>query len=1139
MKKHILLLVILLVPWTLSAQSLHGNYISTQLPISSADTLTTIEYYDGLGRSRETVKKGFSSNGNKDLLALTEYDGMDNKYRCWNSVPFPCTGEEVLGDEYYVTCRKAYGDPIVFTKYEFERKQNGRVVKETGPGYLWTTFKKSKNFQYEGNIAIECPKFQLLADGKSFLFRGYYQPGTLNAIKETDEDGVSVSKYYDILGKLIMEKHGENAITYYIYDSTGNLTFVLPPSAYEACMNTKGASRSITSDDILKKYAYYYAYDGKNRCIERKLPGCEPVKMIYDKENKLIFKQDGNQRKNNEWTFMLFDSKCRPTVYGVCKDADKINISNKNVTSFFSTSGTYAMYNANITLDVMYLLKAKYYDNYNFLKNTGYYSFQSQDGYDKDIEHNDKSVSTSGLLTGDKTYELSDNHTCYTEALYYNNKGDLVQSRRDNNLLGIDDVYYQRNPYTGKVCKEKTVHSVGMKVKKNCGNAIETIIKRYTYDKDGRLDSMTYKLNNRAEFLVKHYQYDDLGRVAATTSHSRALDTHYSYNVRGQQTAANCLLAQESIFYNKKCHEGQVPLAYNGNISAVEWKYKKGNTWNDEAFEYEYDKQNRLTSALSTTIDEKNNMVFGNHDTHYSYDNMGNITDISRKSINIDDSIVGYRDDATLTYDGNQLSHITNKGFIDSSRDTKIADKEYSNATEFAYDANGNMTRNLNKGIIKITYNVLNLPEYIYMKNNEFIHNVYDADGNKLSMDINGCIYDVKIPESGSVQGELDSINITHWTGTGLKNYSTPIMYSGDFVYKTATVKKDQKHGTSVPSFGDEWEDQLELEKIDFGEGYLQQHLLLNAYDYIKDHLGNIRFLVQNGKIVQANNYYPYGGFYSDDSNEYQYRWRFGGKELNRKVDIYDWGFRNYDPTNGMFATIDPMCELNYSMTPYSFANNNPINYTDLFGLKTYSWEEFVKNWQDFDVKNDDVELPNVVCIGAKPKTCSTYYDNAEDQLGTIKDYSSLVYKLNLEYGESNLSQPLWNMSSFIKHNSNYLNQKLHLSTFHPSYIYRGINKGVNKIAEYGKIAGRVSVSMKAIEIAYTGEIQPSDVWDTTIPTILGWIPGYGWAIAGGYLILDTGVELYTGKSIGEHLNDYVREQHGINSLNIYSFTFK
>ena len=425
------------------------------------------------------------------------------------------------------------------------------------------------------------------------------------------------------------------------------------------------------------------------------------------------------------------------------------------------------------------------------------------------------------------------------------------------------------------------------------------------------------------------------------------------------------------------------------------------------------------------------------------------------------------------------------------------------------------------------------------MKNNEFIHNVYDADGNKISMDINGCSYDVKIPESGSVQGDLGCIKITHWTGTGLKNYSTPIMYSGDFVYKTATVKKDQKHGTSVPSFEGEWENQLELEKIDFGEGFLLQHSLLYAYDYIKDHLGNIRFLVQNGQIVQANNYYPYGGFYSDDNNEYQYRWRFGGKELNRKVDIYDWGFRNYDPTNGTFTTIDPMCELNYGMTPYSFANNNPTNYTDLFGLKTYSWEDFVKNWQNFDVNNDDVELPNVICIGPKPKTFWTYYDKVEDQLGEIKDYSSLVYKLNLEYGGSNLSQPLWNVTSCIKNNSNYLNNKLHLSTFHPSHIYRGINKSVNKIAKFGKVAGRISVSMKAIEFAATGDVQASDIWDTTIPTTLAWIPGYGWAIAGGYLLLDSGVEFYTGKSIGEHLNDYVREQYGINSFNVYSLTFK
>ena len=116
---------------------------------------------------------------------------------------------------------------------------------------------------------------------------------------------------------------------------------------------------------------------------------------------------------------------------------------------------------------------------------------------------------------------------------------------------------------------------------------------------------------------------------------------------------------------------------------------------------------------------------------------MGNITNITRKGVNCDDEEEGYRDDATLEYDGNQLVHVSNKGYKDSSSDTQIADREYSNATEFQYDANGNMTRNLNKGILKIKYNVLNLPEYVYMKNNQYLHNIYDGDGKSIQVSLN------------------------------------------------------------------------------------------------------------------------------------------------------------------------------------------------------------------------------------------------------------------------------------------------------------------------------------------------------------------------------------------------------------------
>ena len=44
-------------------------------------------------------------------------------------------------------------------------------------------------------------------------------------------------------------------------------------------------------------------------------------------------------------------------------------------------------------------------------------------------------------------------------------------------------------------------------------------------------------------------------------------------------------------------------------------------------------------------------------------------------------------------------------------------------STAYAYDANGNMTRDLNKGISNITYNLLNLPgEIQLLQNLKFTH---------------------------------------------------------------------------------------------------------------------------------------------------------------------------------------------------------------------------------------------------------------------------------------------------------------------------------------------------------------------------------------------------------------------------------
>lgn len=50
---------------------------------------------------------------------------------------------------------------------------------------------------------------------------------------------------------------------------------------------------------------------------------------------------------------------------------------------------------------------------------------------------------------------------------------------------------------------------------------------------------------------------------------------------------------------------------------------------------------------------------------------------------------------------------------------------------EYRYDANGNMISDANKGIVNITYNELNLPLQIIMKDNNRIEYIYDAAGVK------------------------------------------------------------------------------------------------------------------------------------------------------------------------------------------------------------------------------------------------------------------------------------------------------------------------------------------------------------------------------------------------------------------------
>ncbi len=63
--------------------------------------------------------------------------------------------------------------------------------------------------------------------------------------------------------------------------------------------------------------------------------------------------------------------------------------------------------------------------------------------------------------------------------------------------------------------------------------------------------------------------------------------------------------------------------------------------------------------------------------------------------------------------------------------------------------------------------------------------------------------------------------------------------------------------------------------------------------------------------------------------------YRYNGKELNSDLglDWYDYGFRFYDSGICIWGGIDLLAEISPELTPYRYAFNNPLLYTDPDGL--------------------------------------------------------------------------------------------------------------------------------------------------------------------------------------------------------------
>ena len=847
MKRKYMFMALLCYALTTAAQDASHNYVRTRsmLDETGGKYLDKVEYFDGLGRPFQTVLKKVTASSS-NLVTLQEYDVAGRAANSW--LPIVSSAEYVAPASFkssapgnYGNDSRPYGQPV------YEASPLNRTVKEYGPGAAWHGG-HSVNTDYlansTANAQLNCINYSVSSAG-ALTSNGSYASGQLSVVKTTDEDLNVSYTFTDKMGHVVLSrqmKGSETHDTYYVYDDKGNLCFVLQPM-YQSSAN-------------LDQYAFQYKYDGRNRCIWKKLPGAGYVEMVYDNADRLVFSQDGNQRalSTGNWMYYKYDGLNRLTEQGTC-------------TNKVTTSGTN-------------VLVQHFYDSY---------AFRSQAGFNNSNFPDDASGNGKGALTASVATVLGSSNKIYT-AYYYDIKGRVAKTVQSN-LLGGYDVTATVYTFTDKPATVTHTHTAS-------GKPTRTEMYTYSYNHADRLLKVEHTLGG-TKITLADYAYDNLGRLQSKSLHGSATNKlTYAYNVRGWLTGISGTKFTQNLYYNT----GNGTARYNGSISSMTWK--AGNESTVRGYKFTYDGLDRLLNATygETAGINANTDRFSENVT--AYDKNGNIKTLQRYG-QTGASTYGLIDNLTFTLGGNQLTRV----------DDAVATSAYNNgfefkdgvkqANEYNYDSNGNLTKDLNKGITNISYNCLNLPSVVTFSDGSTITYTYAADGTKLKT--------------------------VHKTGST----TTTTDYCGNVVYENGVQK---------------------LLLTD--EGYVTLSDSKYHY-YLKDHQGNNRVVInQSGTVEETNHYYPFGGVFASSGNVQPYK--YNGKELDAKKGLnwYDYGARHYDAALGRFTTVDPSAENYYSTSPFTYCLNNPLNYIDPLGTDTVDVKDV--DWNKFDPKKDVVALDEV-----------------------------------------------------------------------------------------------------------------------------------------------------------------------------------
>ncbi|RLJ75116.1 DUF6443 domain-containing protein [Pedobacter alluvionis] len=953
--KNIFILLLLFLAGLCNAQLTNTeNYIqsTTCLDADCIKKSVTVEYFDGLGRSKQIVEVKASPAG-KDVVTHLEYDGFGRQVKEFLPVPQSATqnGAIIPNPLANATNPNIYGSERIYAEKRLENSPLDRLQEQKKVGNDWAN--KPIKYEYSANSTGEIRKYvttTTFVDGvmhstvkvanDTGSTNGFYKENMIYKNTAKDEDGNTTIEFLNgddqvLLSRKILSST-ENADTYYVYNEYNLLAFIIPPKASEA-IKSLVAGTSIP-DDVLNNFCYQYRPDGDGRVAEKKIPNKGWEYFVYDKMDRLVLTQDAVLRTANNnftqrgWIFNKYDRFGRLLYTGFFGSSDSRSTIQTAVNSMPGNAGNYEArtttpFNLN-GMDVFYtkdafptssmtLLSVNYYDVYPaYSFNPPFPTQVYGQAILTDIPNNPATLyhSTKGLhvLTLLKNIE---NNGWTKNYNYYDKKGRIASTHSINHLGGYTKKENDLD-FTGIIQHSKTYHK-----RLNAENE-RIVTETFEYDDQNRLLVHKHQVDNNSVEILAQNDYNELSqiknkKIGGTASATPIQSIDYKYNIQGWLTKVNNpqslggkLFAYEVKFTNP-INTSLAPAYYNGNIAEIDWI---SSTSSLKRYSYQYDAIGRLKSGIysepNASIPENNY-----YNEILSYDLNGNVTTLKRTRF-LENHGAQQIDDLTYTYTGNRLNTV-----IDSSGN--YMGYPDSSGNPITYDENANMKSHVDKSILQLNYNFLNLPNYI--KFNEYV---------------------VRNDPFGSGLGTKYKNTTYLYRADGIKVKKVHEYFSGR-AQSDASIATDYLDGFQYTAEGT-GHVFTNLQFVPTSEGYYD--FIQNKYFYqYKDQVGNVRLTyykdaLGNAAVDRSTDFYPFGLEFAGELNTNnslspKYLYAFQGQEKQQETGWHSFKWRNYDPSFVRFFNIDPLAETYAYQSPFNFSENAVVAHRELEGLeKSYTF---------------------------------------------------------------------------------------------------------------------------------------------------------------------------------------------------------